>query len=511
MRTRILAPAGLAVVTITLLAGCTTASAPSELDRAAAALHYVELLRGENDLAHGSLDVPSSSSLPALAAVSAALRQAGQQVPPVSREALEELTRRSGEDAVWATFYLCEATSGDIPLIAALVPETSWPTPPIDSVNAAADRIMSESARACLGLPSLLGASDWRELARQSAGNALVAARLAALARRIGHDVPGDLLAQSDVALIERAVEGDGCTEWVLANSAAAASLVPVPAVVETCAASDTVTISDPTVLGYLVAAEVPGPQLARLLAANTTLVDRALAVETSIASPGSRPTGNGTIASSRDAVLLLRLRGSARAPEWLARGVIATTATDLNASDTVDALYLCAALEIHCPGSFLRDAREATLARVRDALTEPDDGSARAVEAAIEARLELPDACTRERAETWLVERPQLLAAFAGSQKECVEILDLDAATLTPLVRDAFDELRLDDALAYCLLHLLAGDARPVSSEFSRAAREGFADLRARLDAENGDDYLASARPLRIELAQAKEDQWLD
>lgn len=531
MKTRHLSPAGVIIVTAVALSACAATTPPPEFDRAAAALEYVELLRGENDLAHGSLDVPSSSTLPALAAVSSALRYAGEPVPEVSRESLEELTRRSGEDAAWAAFYLCEATGGDIPLVTTLIPDTEWPTPAIDSVNAAADRIVAEGARECLGLPSRLAEADWAALERYASGNALVAVQLAALARGLGHPEPTGLLSAADVASIGSAVRADGCSDWVHANSAAAHALTPTltsaTPEVDACAADDTVTVTDPTTLLYLVAAEVAPRQLATVLEANAGLVDRALAVDHSVVTAGSAPSGNGTIASSRDALLLLRLSGSARVPDWLGTGMIAAIGpgdgSHLAPSDTIDALYVCAALELGCPAAFLLRARSVALDAIDSVLHSSDSKntafengdagavSARAVEAALEAGLELAPACTSSRAALWLNEAPQLLAAFAVSEKECVELLALDDEVLAPLVTRAIDELRPEDALAYCLLRLLADDALPDASAFTTTARDGFDALWQRLDAENGDDYLATTRPLRIELAHAKETQWLN
>jgi hypothetical protein len=525
VKIRHLSPAGVIVVAAVVLSACTATTPSPEFDHAAAAQDYVELLRGENDLAHGSLDVPSPSTLPAFAAVSSALRYAGEPVSEVSREALEELTRRSGEDAAWAVYYLCEATGGDTLRVAELVPD--WPEPAatgstIDSINAASDRIITERARECLGLPTLLGDSDWTSLARYSTGNALVSVQLAALARLLGHPLPTDLLSAADISTIETAIESDGCSDWVHANSAAARSLVPelvaaAPAV-DSCASDDAVTITDPTTLLYLVAAEARPAHLATVLEANSRVVERALQVDGSVATTGSTPTGNGTIASSRDAVLFLRLSGSSRVPAWIGEGVVSALQPDdgaaLGASDAVDALYVCAALELECPPDFLTRAHRVALGLIADAANAgAGDGSAaaRAVEAAREAQIDLAPACTLERARLWLDGAPQLLAAFAVSEKECVELLALDDDTLTPLVAGAIDDLRLEDALAYCLLRLLANDASPHESTFTTTARDGFDALWRRLDEENGDGYLATARPLRIELAQAKENQWLD
>ena len=522
MKIRHLSPAALVVAVLT---ACTPTVSTPEIDRAAAALEYVELLRGANDLAHGSLDVPSPSTLPAYAAVTSALRHADLPVPEASRDALVDLTRRSGEDAAWATFYLCAATGGDIPRVTDVVDDKNFGAGGIDSVNAAADRIIAESARACVGAPALLRDDDWSALAQWSSGNALVAVQLAALARRLGHPVPTGLLTSADLTSIAAAVEADGCSDWAHANSVATRSLatapaaVPtaVPAAIEACAANDAVVLTDPTVLFYLVAADVAPAHLARLLGANEGVVQRALEVEGSRATPGAAPTGLGTIASSRDAVLYLRLSGATRVPDWLPSGVLDAVSGELAPRDSIDALFLCAALELDCPTAFLTRARTLTRDVIDASLSESSDaparvnGAARAVETAREARLDVPSACTRDRVTAWLADDPQLLAAFAVGEKECVELVALDDATLTPLLRDALDNLRPEDALAYCLVRLLAGSARPDDSDFSTAAHAGFDALWSQIDSENGDDFLAAARPLRIELAHAKESQWLD
>jgi len=508
-----------AVVAIVMLTACTATTSPPEFDRAASALEYVELLRGANDLAHGSLDVPSPSTLPAFAAVASALRHTGRPVPEVSRDALNELSRRSGEDVAWSAFYLCEATGGDPTSVKDTLRAAE--VRPVDSVNDAADRIITETARHCLGLPTRLRDDDWRDLARWSSGNALVGVQLAALARRLEHPTPTALLSAADITSIASAVEADGCSDWVHANSVAARALAEVPSVVEDCASNDALVLSDPTVLLYLVAANLDPAQLSRLLDANEGVVERALAAEGSVATPGTTPTGNGTIASSRDAVLYLRLSGVSRVPSWLSHGVLTAIESGLDPGDLIDGLYLCAALELDCPDAFLSRARDATRDAIDAAVNESADDGARAVETAREAALDVPQTCTRDRAESWLAEDPQLLAALAAGEKECVELVELDDATLTSLLTHALDDLRLEDALAYCLLRLLSANARPdgqqatgsqpSNSTFTTTARDGFSALWSRLDAENGGDFLSSARPLRIELAQAKEYQWLD
>ena len=528
MKARHLSPAGIAAVTIAALAGCTATTAPPEFDTATAALEYVELLRGDNDLAHASLEVPSLSTLPTFAAVAEALRYSGRPAPEVSHESLEELTRRSGEDAIWTAYYLCRATGGDTAVVRSMVDVASLSdatitAAEIDSVNAAAERIVVETVNECLGLDSAITRAEWQALGQHSAGNALVASQLVALADRHGRAAPPRLLGPSDLADIEAVIARDGCTEWVFANSAAASAITPhlAPSITR-CAAQTETPITDATVLFYLVDARLPPHVVAQLLGANPDLVDRALAVDESFATASAPSAGRGTIAATRDALLYLRLRGSERTPDWVATGIREAVAAELPESDIVDALYVCAALELDCGAEFAERARAVVLEVVESGIhtprLTPADGAriARAVDAAREAGFELPAACTRETTSAWFADAPQLLAALAVGEKTCVELLgldhtdDRDDARVLDAVHGAVADLRPEDALAYCLLRVLGG-AGSESDDFEQKARAEFAALWAQLDEHNGEGYLAAARPLRIELAQAKEDQWLE
>ena len=526
MIARRLSPVIAAVVVTLAVSSCTTP--PPETTESDEARAYVQLLRGENDLAHASLEIPATSSLPTVASAIAAIRYAQRTPPAVSRQALARLTQRSGEEPSWAAFYLCQATGGDPAVVSGILgAETveqlrAPPEAAVESVNDVADRVVLESTRRCLGSTTELDAATRGALERHSAGNPLVAARVAELFALVGA-APAATLGSADVRAVETAIAAEGCTEWTQAASIAVQRLATATPL-DACARSTTVEIIEPTSLTYAIAAGMPPAQVAALLDHNAAAVERWLSVEATVAHPDGAPLGLGTLASTRDALALLRLRGDASTPEWMSRGVVAASKAERNdPSELLDLLHLCTVLEAPCDDAALAEANRAMRTALDDLLggellggdlpAPMTDGAeeARLLETAIALGHEPRGHCTGDTPARLLDDAPQLLAMLATVDKACVQSLDLGDEALAREVERAVVELRPEDALALCLLRSLSTASGHDSSTFPQRARAALDGLWLRFGAEHGPDFLSSARPLRVELLTAKADQWLE
>jgi hypothetical protein len=278
-----------------------------------------------------------------------------------------------------------------------------------------------------------------------------------------------------------------------------------------------TVPLSEPASLAYAIDAGLTPQQAALLLDHNAAALATWLAVEPRIATAGDLPIGLGTVASTRDALALLRLRGVAETPDWLRDGVIAVSHGELEPADRIDLLHVCAALDVTCDHSFVTDATTllvtATSTVVDDVLSGrlDDYSGARLIETAITLGIFPGEHCARGEAAELYTRAPQLLAVIATVEKECVESLELDDGRLARDVETAFEKLEPDDALALCLLRSLAHGTDRASSTFTSRSRAALDRLWLQFDAEHGDEFLQTARPLRVELLSAKADQWLE
>lgn len=531
MNTRRLSLAGAVVTVAALLGACTATPAPP--DPGSDALAYVELLRGENDLAHGSLEVPATSSLPDASAAIAAIRHSGRAAPQLADDTLARLVQRAGDEPAWVAVQLCEATGDDraaverilgaevIASILAIAPGS------IDSANDVADRITLETARSCLGVDGDddLDAATRTALERYAAGNALVGARLLGLYGERGYATPRELVQSSDASRVAAALADEGCTEWVFAHSVATLRLGAVSdgatddasRSIRDCATSTTVPLTEPASLSYAIAAGLDPEQTALLLDHNADALETWLVVEPRIAEPGDAPIGLGTVSSTRDALALLRLRGVVTEPRWMGEGVVAASGGDIEPADRIDLLHLCVALEVSCDATFVHEATElltTETASVVDAVLAggiDDFTAARLLETATSLGPLPAEYCSRNEASALYARAPQVLAVLATVEKACVELLRLTDDGLATAVEDALDDLRPDDALALCLLRSLANGADRQPSTFTLRSRAALERLWIQFDTQNGDGFLHSARPLRVELLTAKADQWLE
>ncbi|MGV8885932.1 MAG: hypothetical protein ACOH1T_10165 [Microbacteriaceae bacterium] len=541
------------LLVVTLMVSACTASTPDTTTQSDA-LSYVNLLRGENDLAHGSLEIPATSTLPALAAAYAALRHAQRTVPNVSVHHLEQLTVRSGEEPIWAAFYLCEATGGDRQTVGtvlgaeALRGLLTFPTVAVRSANDVADRIVAERARACLAPSSsspsttigMLDRDTRAALDHEAAGNALLGAQLAQLYRAQGDPPPTGIVRARDIARLNAALAADGCTEWALANSAATVLLVGADGTssgIRECARSTTTDITEPTSLAFALDAGMSPGQTAALLDHNADALSRWIGVEETTTTPGSTPVGLGTVASTRDALVLLRLRGVVTTPRWMVDGVAAASrdprfdnagatyaggsgtggsGTGGSGTELFDLLYLCDAVQAPCDAEFVTETTELLTLGLDALLASPENGAdaARVLEVAIALNEFEPaehNLCRNNSAKELYRSAPQLLAMLATAAKRCVEAFARTDAERATDVERALAELRPDDAVAYCLLRSLAVGATTAQSTFQTRSRRAFDELWLQFDADNGSDYLSTARPVRVELLHAQADQWLE
>jgi len=506
------------------LTGCTPPE-DDQNDMMADAYEYVDSLRGVNDLAHSSLELPAAATLAGVAAVSMSQRYVGAEPELIDDVELRRLADRSPEDTPAVFSQLCEISSGDAQKArdalsvddeAVVDALSAKDLPSIDDEDAAVLAADVLSALACRdGVHTAAVPQDIRDRLQQSV-ESLPLPFTSLQHQGLLSDTSSPMVAPEDIEQLEAEIAAEGCTQWRQAWATAASRATTLPDTILHCAENTTTTLDDPTVLYYFVSARMPRDVLSALLQRNAAAVSDWTRVDATFNTGSDEPTGLGTVAATRDAVALLKLEGIETPPAWIREGLAAASRGDAlawaDASSASDFLYLCVSLPGACPASMLDEVRTTVTAGIEGMSTSaPGDdlSTARILEAAAVAELELPG-CTPEMADDWAENAPMSLAMLAMSQKECWETLSLSKQDFIDAASSAMQTMQYQSAAGYMILHALGTDGSG-DSEMRDAVSASLDDLIASIDESEGAGYVSKARPLPLELLNARIENWTE
>lgn len=516
----------IAALTATLI-GVTGCTSPEDERSATQAdtYEYVDRLRGVNDLAHSSLELPAAATLAGVAAIAMSQRYVGAEPEPIDDVELRRLADRSPEDAPAIFSQLCEISSGDSRKArSALSPDdaasldalSAKDLPSIDDEDAAVLAADVLSAMACRdGVAATAVPHDIRDRLHQSVESFPLP--FASLQHQgLLAESSSPTVAPEDIEQLQSEIAAEGCTQWRQAWATAASRAATLPDTIMQCAESTTTELDDPTVLYYFVSAQMPRAVLSGILEHNAAAVSEWSRVDAVFSTGTDEPTGLGTIAATRDAVTLLKTRGIDTPPDWITDGLATALEGDplawSDAGSASDFLYLCESLAGACPASVIEEVRSTVTASIEDlSLPAPGDdlSAARILEAAAVAELELPG-CTPETVDQWAQDAPLSLAMLAMSQKECWETLSLSKQDYIEDASAAMQTTEYPSAAGYVILHALGTDGSG-DSEMRDAVSASLDGLIALIDESEGAGYVAKARPLPLELLRARIEDWTE
>lgn len=474
---------------------------------------YVNSLRGENDLAHGSLIVPPMATLSDLVATLAAEDYSGSPPTSYSTEELSGLVGRTGGDAAELTALVCQIPGITHSQIKALIPEAnSLPAtlPDVSGVDDMPDLLAVWRSADCLGNHPSMSAADRLSIEKAIAQSPLIA--LSALDAGIVES-ENVLSASGRTNLLrdlDHEVTADGCDEEALevANALAAlgAELTPV---LQRCAATPDLVLSRSSSLNTLRMAHVKPSQVASLLKANRERVHEWTMVRESLLQDWPSPVGFGTLEATRDAVALLTLTDNA-IPTWIGDGVaLALTAYSTGElvpveSQGPDLLYLCATVIDQCPAD-LQTLVEGTATRLDTKSIPNNDATvARLFDALTAADLALPVTCTPELAHRWAMDAPLTLVALSATQDDCVTMSGVTEQEFAARALESLQDGKVDESIAYSRLRKQLVPVVRDDEQYERMAAE-WARLVEKLRKADTDEYLEKGQPLSFVLRRAE------
>lgn len=513
---RRLAPAGLAVALVLGLAvaGCTPGTSHRTVTDMPA---YAAVLRGENDLAHGSAEIPPSASLDRAAHALAVSRIVGQDLGQLADDEWRELIVRSGEDTLWAGYYLCLAgvagpqtsverfrslTGADFPrdAVAAALADTSG------TANSVLEMLVADRVNTCLDL----GVARPRQVSINEADALTIKARLQLWGSATGVSTSVGLAA-GELDNAKRILTADGCSDWNQTLAYAVRQFEPDSADpgVKACAQSRVMPDADPAAVHTSLELGMPIQLAAEVVRAHR--FDRYLDTAWRPASSGQEPVGLGTIQNSVALVGLLRVTGNP-VPGWLkagADGQVASLDDALSELDPQLAL-LCVLVEADCRSvakQWLRSQSD-PVTRVLEGRVE-DAVAAATIQALIEAE-ERPDVlrCPIGQVDALYERAPQTLAQLATIDKLCWESLVVSAEQVSSRISSAIRSGAFEDAGALMLIASLKWAPEQIEP-LKQSARAEIAGLSAEIELEHGGGYLAETKPLPFVLLEESIENW--
>ncbi len=517
-----------ALVTILIAVVVLTASCTGEddaPDNPTRALEYAELLRASNNLAHGSLEIPASATLPKLSAVARIYRAIGSSPVVVGDADLGRLVRQSSEPPLWKLQSLCDiqpdigvslgeflsdeesAEMRDLVLPAAVT---------ITTADSVAEFLTIVGVSRCVG--SKLDVTEAQKTAILDAARSypLVAAQ-AVTSLNIDASETEPLVTGDNIEDLAGRIVENGCTDWAMTESLAIILLSKQGLTeagdlhdIEECAQSSAIAVDDVESLPMAVQFGLPVDTARGIVRDNQPLLDQLVRLTSTFATEPGRPVGQGSVAATRGLVQYLRLNDVTSFPQWIRDGVLSATRSEQSDADSVDLLHLCESLNIACGDAFIQKATAALSQSIGtiDFTPAQDEGAARMVETALLVGLEIPVTCERSSRELWFDQAPQTLAVLASADKMCADTGMYSEEELRAGVSASLDELDPQRALAFVYLHMLS-DPSASDPDFAEYCDERFGSLWTSLSESEGSDYLAQARPLSVELVKAKINNW--
>lgn len=514
------------------LAGCSDNTDESGLYGGSATtgeiVDYVDSLRGVNDLAHGSLDIPPMATLSRVAAVAAAERYVGNEPRSFSDDEIASLAESSPEAPAAIFTQLCIATGGDSGRALQAMPADARQslddlTPPRTETfrNATEAALAADVATAleCLDENFESRPDVEQDLAKAMEGSPLAIAR----ARYTGA-ISVEPSAQSfpqHASRVAQDIEANGCTDW---NQAAAAMLAAAGAAdnpVKACAEESVAAFTDPDALAYMVGARVAPQLIARYLDEHGSALETALTLDYTYITPGDTPVGYGTLSATRDAVWLLWITGAGQPPQWMISGIARAVADipsgELSTPEMASTITILCAKAADACSDETRQAAEALVKKHAPEIDGPppeDDGVAALTlrawslidddSATVDGR---GPQCTSDEAQRLFDEAPQTLSQRMVLTRSCEENLPVSVSAARDATIEAFKDNNPHDAAAYALIaELMAGGADDALNEgFYSDIAKAYMDLVARADNSEGSGYVENARPLSLELVRAE------
>jgi hypothetical protein len=498
----------LAVVTGIFLGACTTA------DESVEYLSYAESLRGTNDLAHASLEVPALADLRSYASVSMAQRYVGQAPDEIALDDLKVVASRFAATETERLALVCDAVANNTETVREVVADADSISYIIDEPVAAESlEAIAAAARAakCLGKTFTLSSDQVAQVSLLAAEHpdfavSLVAAGVVDSPAIVDHDEFA-----ATVAALESGLQADGCDEDSQAQVAAAMALgATVSSVAQACAEADSTSFSAPFALRTLVDAGVSSELITRLLAANEYVVKTWTATTATAASDWGVPVGLGTLSSTRDLVELLELEGIPL-PAWISSGtqgaLDALEAGVLDATEMQDGdlLFLCRAAELKCPESVGEAVSEqlAGLPVSHAGFTfEQDNAGARLMFSAIGASIPLGIQCSSDLVSEWYANSPAMLWALTAEDPDCLDYLAVTNAELEKRILEVLGQGDAQQAIAYARIRdYIESEPPEDEASFQAEVQRVFQGITDSLDAQLGTGYIQKYRPLDVEL----------
>lgn len=517
----------LLVIALTAALFLTTSCSPEDSlsNGSGQALQYAESLRASDNLAHGSLEIPSGATLSRVSAVARIYRFVGYSVPAIDCADLVRLTRQSSEPPLWKFQSLCaidpstgtknsQVLSDEESIV---VGDLAIPPPEsITNTDSVAELLALVDGLACKDEEQTITEDHKIAVIDAVRSHPLIAAEAIADLHITASGV-SPLVTSNDIDDLNRRVESDGCNDWIFAESLAVKYLVAsgfsAPAnleLIEECASDSRAAIDDVEAIATALKFGLSEESVRTLIRGNQSFFDQVLRFESTYVTEASTPVGKGSASATRDLVQYLRLNDVTSVPSWIGEGVLDATMTEQVESTRIDLLYLCISLHLACDPDFVSVAKTELSDAISsiDFVASDDESNARLLETATLVGISIPFTCDEAKRAEWFADAPQSLAMIASTSKTCADVGMYSEEELQSNIVKSLQQLNPQRALAFVYLAML-NDSSVSNPDFSDFCEENFKKLWASLRASEGDDDLVQARLLSVELIKAKLENW--